>query len=82
MQFVVYILYSDQFDKFYVGQTDDVGARLKRHNAGYEKSTSPYRPWRLVLSVPKESRVEAMILERKLKNLSKQRIVRFIEKYS
>lgn len=32
----VYILHSEKFDKYYVGQTSDVTARLYRHNSGYE----------------------------------------------
>ena len=41
MQCFVYILYSKAFDKFYVGQTKDVNARLLRHNSGTEKFTAP-----------------------------------------
>lgn len=46
--------------------------RLKRHNAGYEKYTRKYRPRRLALKIEKESRSEAIILERKLKNMVKK----------
>lgn len=47
------------------------------------KSTKPYIPYEIVWSTSKESRLEAMSLERKLKNLkSKARLKKFIEKYS
>jgi putative endonuclease len=81
MSFYVYILYAGQFDRFYVGQCNDMDGRLSRHNSGSEKSTAPYRPWELLWHTIKSTRSEAMILERKLKNLSKQRIKAFIEKY-
>ena len=81
MKCFVYILYSELFDKFYIGQTDNVETRLARHNAGTERATQPYRPWILKWHVEKPSRIEAMKLEKKLKNLTKQRIIQFIQKY-
>ena len=79
--YYVYILYSLDFDRFYIGQSQDIELRLIYHNSGYEKSTSPYKPWKLMLSIEKQTRSEAIILERKLKNLNRQRILAFIEKY-
>lgn len=81
MPYYVYILFSKSFDKFYIGQTDDVANRLHRHNSGYEKATNPYRPWQMVWVTNKESRAATMQLEKKLKNLSKGRIREFIKKY-
>lgn len=43
----VYILESDDSEHFYVGITDDVPARLAKHNAGEVSHTSKYTPWRL-----------------------------------
>ena len=79
--FYVYILYSSSHDRYYVGQTNDVADRLHRHNRGYERSTSPYVPWVLVLSIGKSTRSEAMILERKIKNLNRADLAKFILKY-
>ena len=81
MKFYVYIIYSLDFDKYYVGQTSNFDERILRHNSGYEKFTAPYKPWIKSLIVVKETRSDAMELERKLKNLSKERIILFIEKY-
>ncbi len=78
---VVYIIYSPGFDRFYIGQTKDVFSRIDRHNAGTESATKPYLPWELILTIEKESRSEAVILERKLKNLSRERLIIFIDKY-
>ena len=80
--YYVYILYSPKFDKFYIGQTNDMANRLERHNNGYETYTSKFIPWVLKGFVLKESRNEALILEKKLKNLSKLRLIQFIEKYT
>ena len=81
MTFYVYILYSKQYDTYYKGQTQNLDLRIKRHNAGFEKSTSRYKPWVLIWVTEKSTRKEAVILERKLKNLSKKRLKIFIEKY-
>jgi predicted GIY-YIG superfamily endonuclease len=43
----VYILESLDGRHFYVGMTDDVPARLNKHNAGQVPHTSKYRPWRV-----------------------------------
>ena len=80
--FYIYILYSDTFDKFYIGQTADLKQRLHRHNKGYVKSTKPYIPWELKWRATKDTRGEAMLLEKKLKNLSRQKLKLFIQKYS
>jgi putative endonuclease len=82
MPYYVYILASVSFERYYVGQTSDVEARLARHNRGAEPSTSPYLPWKLAWKGEKPTRGEAMKLEKKLKNLSRLRIKAFIEKYS
>ena len=82
MSYRTYILYSEKFDKYYVGQTNSISRRLIQHNNGLSKATKPYKPWILALSISKENRSDAMKLERKLKNLSKARLKKFIEKYS
>ena len=82
MMFWVYILYSQEFNKYYIGQTNDMSDRLSRHNSGAVEPTKPYRPWIIKLTIQKQTRSEAMILEKKLKNLNRQRLVQFITKYS
>lgn len=43
--FVVYILYSINLNKYYIGQTDNLENRLSRHNAGKVTSTKNGKPW-------------------------------------
>ncbi|MEO5581631.1 MAG: GIY-YIG nuclease family protein [Saprospiraceae bacterium] len=80
--YYTYILYSDSFDKFYIGQTIDISNRLSRHNNGSESATKPYIPWKMLWFANKSSRSEAILLEKKLKNLGKVRLIQFINKYS
>ncbi|MGJ5640669.1 GIY-YIG nuclease family protein [Formosa sp. S-31] len=79
--FFVYILYSEKLDVYYKGYTNSVFKRLHRHNSGYEKYTSRGIPWNLILVLPKSTKSEAMVLERKLKNLNRVRLESFILKY-
>jgi len=81
MTFYVYVLYSESYDRYYIGQTSDMASRLNHHNAGQELATRPYVPWQLIFAIEKYGRGEAMILERKLKNLNRVKLQRFISKY-
>jgi putative endonuclease len=82
MDFYVYIIYSVKLGRFYIGQTNNVEERFQRHNSGYEAYTSKGLPWILCWFACKSDRKSAVQLELKLKNLSKERIIKFIENYS
>jgi putative endonuclease len=43
----IYILENENAEHFYLGLTDDLHARLAKHNAGEVPHTSKYRPWRI-----------------------------------
>ena len=60
---------------------EDAKERLKKHNNGEVNSTKPYKPWKPVLSIEKPTRSEAMALEKKIKNLNRERLIAFIQKY-
>ena len=82
MGFYVYILKSLKDDSFYIGHSSNLENRIDRHNAGRERYTKKKLPWKLMWSVQKESRSEAMKLEKHLKNLkSRKRIVEFIKRH-
>ncbi|MBA3665526.1 MAG: GIY-YIG nuclease family protein [Bacteroidetes bacterium] len=68
MGYFVYILQSDLNNSYYKGQTNNLEQRLLEHNSGKEKSTSRYKPWKLVWYCKKETRAEALSLEKKLKD--------------
>jgi len=66
--YYVYVLYSPKFDRIYIGQTDNIGNRLDRHNSGKVKSTKAYIPWELVHYEKFATRSEAMKREKELKS--------------
>ena len=81
MNYFVYILISEVDNSFYIGQTNNLEDRLRRHNAGRERYTKTKRPWERFWSIEMPSRAGAIRLERKIKNLkSRKRMLEFIEK--
>ena len=43
--YYVYILYSEKCDRYYIGFSTDVKARLERHNSGLVTATRNCRPY-------------------------------------
>ena len=74
MCYTVYILYSKSLGSYYKGQTNNLADRIKRHNLKQENATRNGVPWSLVWCTDKSTRSEAVVLEHKLKNLSKEEI--------
>jgi predicted GIY-YIG superfamily endonuclease len=64
----VYILESLDGEHIYAGITDDVSARLLKHNAGEVPHTSKFRPWRLRTYVAFTDETLAFAFERYLKS--------------
>ncbi len=46
--FYVYCLQSLKNDNLYFGYTSDLKRRLVEHNKGFNKSTKPYLPWKII----------------------------------
>jgi putative endonuclease len=66
--YTVYAIKSETDGRIYVGLTSDLLRRLKEHNSGMVFSTKGYRPWRLLYQEQCPTRIEARILEKKLKS--------------
>ena len=67
----VYILESlAEDDRFYVGLTTDLRARLRRQNAGHVAHTSKYAPWRIKTYIAFSDVGQARNFERYLKSAS------------
>ncbi len=62
----VCILESYDSEHFYVGLTDDVPARLTKHNAG--EVPSKYKPWRLKTYIAFSDERQAIAFEKYLKS--------------
>ncbi len=69
----VYILLSEKSSRYYVGQTADIGKRLKKHNNCGVPSTKFGVPWKLIKLIEVKDRSEAIKLEHKIKKRGAKR---------
>ena len=67
--YFIYILYSLKDRNLYVGQTNNLIARVKKHNNGQVISTQRRRPWILIYSESFSTRAEVMRREQYFKSL-------------
>jgi putative endonuclease len=68
MRYFVYAIKSQDRNYIYVGMTQDLEGRLKRHNNGNERTTRPYRPFTLIHNEAFATRAEALKSEKYLKS--------------
>lgn len=65
----VYILQSlSEREHFYAGVTDDLKARIAKHNSGAVTHTAKHRPWRLKTYVAFTDETRAFAFEKYLKS--------------
>ncbi len=80
-KFFVYCLYSDTFDRIYIGQTDNIERRFKQHSSGYVLSTKKFLPYRIIYSEEVPDRASAFRREKELKVTKGRKFLRtFIDK--
>jgi len=82
MEFYVYILFSADLDRFYIGHTSDgVEERLKKHLSSHSGFTSRAKDWKIVYSETYPSKAEAYQRELEIKRMkSKKFILNLINK--
>ena len=67
--FTVYALYSEKFNKFYIGVTSDIDVRLIAHNHASNKGwTKRYKPWIVLYTEIFKDKSVALKREKQLKN--------------
>ena len=69
MPFFVYILYSSNCNRYYIGYSSDVEERLRRHNAGRVTATRTCAPYELKASKEFATELEARREELRLKRM-------------
>ena len=76
--YFVYILRSERTGRFYVGQTQDVEERLKRHNAGTQSATRSGVPWQVARTEQFDTRAEACAREREIKRKKSRKWIEWL----
>jgi len=70
MKHYVYILKSNNTERFYTGCTSNLLRRLKEHNSYKVRSTKSYAPWNIVYTESFESKSDAFRREKEIKSLN------------
>ena len=70
------ILLNEAKNRTYTGVADDVNKRLETHNTGRVKSTSPYRPYKVIHTESFDTLSEARQKERFYKSTTGRRRIR------
>lgn len=66
--FTVYVLFSETYNKIYIGYSSNMEERLKSHNELATKGwTVKFRPWKLIYTKTFDTKSEAMKREKQLK---------------
>ena len=72
---VIYILYSEKLNKYYVGACTDLDRRVYEHNIGHSKFTRLGVPWQLKYAEEYPTLVEAKRREMKIKSQKSRKYV-------
>ena len=78
MSFVVYILYSQTMDQYYVGHTADLEARLFRHTNSGSKATKKANDWKLMYREEHQTKTEAYKREIEIKKKKSRKYIEWL----
>jgi len=76
--FFVYILYSTEKDRHYIGQTEDIEARIKSHESGISPFTSIAKDWKLVYFEKYNNRTDAIKRETAIKKKKSRKYIEWL----
>ena len=74
----VYILKSRDYQKSYIGYTDNVERRLQEHNSGRTAFTKKYKPWEVIHRESFTNITDAIQREKFLKSRSGRRFLKSV----
>jgi len=79
----VYIIFSKQLGKYYVGETFDIDLRVNQHNSGYFDGsfTSVVNDWELFLVIECKSRVQSRKIESHIKRMKSKKYIENLKRY-
>ena len=82
MPFYVYILRSEKNGKYYIGSTNDLNDRFKRHNEGRSKYIKPGIPWQLMYFEEYPDSSKTIKREKEIKNRKSKEFIESLIKTS
>ncbi len=85
MKYYVYILYSENLNRYYIGSTVlDVGERLERHINDYNgktKFTHKVKDWQVFLTIECDTLTQARKIEYHIKRMKSRVYINNLSKY-
>ena len=77
IMYFIYFIYSEKYDIYYVGFSDDPERRVVEHNTNPRRSfTQKFRPWVLKIYLPvNDKRGDALKVERFIKRQKSRRLI-------
>ena len=75
-----YILYSRFLDRYYVGSSQDLIERLKKHLNNHNGFTAKAKDWIIVFSIPFQTRAEALRWEKSVKRKKSRSYIEWLIK--
>ena len=75
MTYFVYILYSKELDKYYVGSTKEIESRLEKHLSNHKGFTSKAKDWELKYEEQYNSNTEAVKREMQIKRWKSRKLI-------
>jgi len=80
--FYLYILQNEKDKGFYVGHSQNIKERLKRHNEGRSGYTKGKGNWKLVYLEEYPTKAEAMSREKEVKEKKSRKYIEFLVRMS
>ncbi len=78
MKYYLYILKSLEYNKTYIGYTNNIKRRLNEHNSGKSNYTRKYKPWKVVYFEEYGDEISARERERYYKSGAGRRKIKAI----
>jgi len=78
MKGLAYIIYSEKWNQYYVGSTQNIGNRLEQHNLGKNVSTRGGSPWVVKHTEELESPREAAKREHLIKKKKSRKYIEWL----
>ncbi|APD07288.1 hypothetical protein UJ101_01777 [Flavobacteriaceae bacterium UJ101] len=78
MSYYVYILYSKTLDRYYIGQTQNLEERIKRHNSKHKGFTGKTNDWIILYREVFANRREAIKREKEIKNKKSRKYIEYL----
>lgn len=79
---IVYILFSNKLNRFYIGFTSDFDTRIEFHkNAQSHKFTAKADDWELFFKIICESKVQGLQIEKHIKKMKSKTYIKNLVKY-